>query len=36
MLKYRALEETMTKFDLETNEGANIRIDSEYLKPYKE
>ena len=26
----------MTKFDLETNEGANIRIDSEYLKPYKE
>ena len=26
----------MTKFNLETNEGANIRIDSEYLKPYKE
>lgn len=26
----------MTKFDLETNEGANIRINSEYLKPYKE
>lgn len=25
-----------TKLDLETNEGANIRIDSEYLKPYKE
>lgn len=26
----------MTKFNLETNEGANIRINSEYLKPYKE
>lgn len=26
----------MTKFNLETNQGTNIRINSEYLKPYKE
>lgn len=26
----------MKKFNLETNQGTNIRINSEYLKPYKE